>query len=486
MTIPEAVNLALQRFQSGDLKQASDICRAILAQDPHQADTLQLLGLVHLQAGDARTAALAIGRAASLAPGRIDFHYNLGRALNELNQRAEAAVVFRRAASIPTQDAYVMISIAKELSMIGEFADTLAITQHVAAMHPNDAEVLAVHGQALTDMGQHEAALQAVRRSISLRPDDAGAHWNLAMLLLRQGDYAQGWREFEWRFKLANFQKLVRGFPQPMWKGEAAEGKTILLHAEGGFGDTFFYIRYLPRVRARVGRVIVECQKEIIPLVERMEGIERIVARGDALPAFDLQIPMVSLGGVFDRDVNAIQSQVPYLSAPAEQLKKWTARVPRDGKLNVGIAWMASRAGGDETRNLNLGDLAPFGSARNARFFSLQFENDAPQARPAGMDWPDYRKEMGGFPDTAALIMQLDLIISVDTSVAHLAGALGRPVWTLLPLVPSYFWLLGRSDTHWYPTMRLFRQTKLNDWSSPLAEAARKLNELARAHHGTA
>jgi Flp pilus assembly protein TadD len=479
MNVQEAISLATRSFGAGDLGRTQTLCRQVLASFPNQPDVLHLLGLVHYQSGDAAGAADLIRRAVELVPARIDFQYNLGKALMALGRQGQAIDAYRRAAALPVREAGALTQLALEFSLAGAFSDALACSGRALAVSPNDAAALAVHGQSLFDLGRFPEAMDALSRAIALRPDDAVSHYNRAMIRLSEGDYANGWPEFEWRFKLTTI-KLGRDFPRPQWTGEEAADKTLLVHAEGGFGDTIQYIRYAPMLHGRVGRVILECQPALIPLLASMPGIDQIIAGGQALPEFDLHIPLPSLPGAFKTELTNIPNTVPYLTVPADRLAKWSQRVPRDGRLNVGLVWAGNTAEQD-TRSVGLARLGPLAAVGEARFFSLQVGKGAGQVCPAGLELIDHTAELGDFADTGALLSHLDLLISADTSVPHLAGALGRPVWLLTPFVAPYQWLRDRIDSPWYPTMRLFRQKAPGDWSEPVAAVVGMLKEAKRA-----
>jgi hypothetical protein len=262
------------------------------------------------------------------------------------------------------------------------------------------------------------------------------------------------------------------------------EGRTILLHAEQGFGDVIQFIRYLPLVEQRGGRIIVECQAELQRLFQTTAERCQIVIRGQPLPAFDLHCPLLSLPRAFGTALANIPGTEPYLQADAEQVGRWQRRLGEfDSMVKVGLAWAGSPTHKkDRNRSMKLARLAPLGQAPGVRFFSLQKGATAAQAKtpPPGMDLVDWTEELKDFADTAALIANLDLVIAVDTAVVHLAGAMGKPVWTLLPFVPDWRWLLEREDSPWYPTMRLFRQNSWGDWDSVITRVADALSQWVK------
>ena len=302
--------------------------------------------------------------------------------------------------------------------------------------------------------------------------------------MLTRGEFIPGWDEYEWRWRCKDFALFRRNFPQPQWDGSDLSGHTILLHTEQGFGDALQFIRYLPLVTQRGGRIIIQCQAELQRLFQIMAGDCPVMARGQPLPAFDVHCPLLSLPRVFGTTLGTIPRQVPYLHAAHAMVENWRERLAVDaGSLNVGLAWAGHPAfKGDRLRSpRHLSLLAPLVKIRKARFVSLQKGEASNQTRnpPEGMNLVDWTEELKDFADTAALIANLDLVISSDTAVVHLAGAMGKPVWVLLPFAPDWRWLLEREDSPWYPTMRLFRQPAIGDWDSVMQKVVDALAKLS-------
>jgi hypothetical protein len=327
-------------------------------------------------------------------------------------------------------------------------------------------------------LGRLDEARASFDRAVGIRPDFAQARWNRAQAMLLAGDFAQGWREHEWRLKA--HPELQRAFAQPLWLGEVPlDGKTILLHAEQGLGDTLQFCRYAPLVAARGGRVVLEVQKPLVDLMRDLPGVAAVVARGEPLPDFDLHCPLLSLPLAFGTRLDTIPAQMPYLGAPAERAAGWEARLTK--RPRIGLVW-SGNAGHkrDRARSIPLYALMPVFDLDAATFVSLQKEARAADAAVLKQTAKliDVGAELETFADTAALIRQLDLVIAVDTSVAHLAGALGKPLWLLLPAAPDWRWLAGREDSPWYPTARLFRQTVTRAWGPVVARVRAALEEM--------
>jgi ADP-heptose:LPS heptosyltransferase len=305
----------------------------------------------------------------------------------------------------------------------------------------------------------------------------------MSFRLLSCGDFINGWKEYEWRLKI-NARPSVKEFSQLLWDGSDISGKTILLYTEQGHGDAIQFIRYVPAVVQRGATIIVECQKELASLFQNVEGIKKVISIGEQLPAFDLHCPLLSLPLKFNTTLDTIPAEIPYIKVNPLSTRKWKDKLSDDSsKLKVGLVWAGSQSHKDDrNRSFALNTFAPLAQFDNIVFYSLQKEKGSEQAKkpPEGMKLIDHMEEINDFSDTAALIENLDLVISVDTAVAHLAGAMGKPVWTLLPFVPDWRWLLNREDSPWYPTMKLFRQPSHSDWKSVIHKVAEELRSFTR------
>ena len=438
MTTEQAIGLAVQRHRAGRTAEAEAICRGILQRLPDHPAALHLLGVLLGQTGRLDEAVQILRRVIHLQPGSAEAQYNLGFALKASGLAEEAIAAFGRAMEL----------------------------------NPSHAEAHNQLGLALCGKRCFEEARASYRRAIELKADFVPAHWNYALLLLLLGEFEEGWKEFEWRLKMPR-KKLERVFPQPRWTGQDPRGKTILLFAEGGFGDAMQFIRYAPMVAGRGATVLLECQPELVPLLNRVEGISAVFSRGERLAAFDWQTPLQSLPLVFGTTIKTIPADVPYLSAPPQRIEQCAKRLAGDSSFKVGLAWAGS-AGGD-ARSRSLATFAPLAAIPGVTFYGLQKGPEANQPVPPGLRLIQLGDELADFADTAALVSNLDLVISVDTSVAHLAGGLGRPVWTLIPHDPDFRWLLDRTDSPWYPTMRLFRQPAGGQWGLAVESIAAAL-----------
>jgi hypothetical protein len=339
-------------------------------------------------------------------------------------------------------------------------------------LQPYDTDALVNRGVTLHDLKRFDEALASHNRAIALRPDHADAHFFGGLSRLLAGDFGRGWIEYEWRRKGASTGPSRRDFAQPLWLGGAEIAhKTVLLHSEQGFGDTIQFCRYAPLVAARGARVILEVEEPLRGLLTGLAGTARVVAKGERLLDFDLRCPLLSLPLAFGTQLETIPSAGPYLRAPDQALVKWGARLPIKRRPRIGIAWAGNAKHiRDRERSIDLRGLLPLMDA-DATFVSLQKEVRAAdmETLKQSADIIHFGHELESFSDTAALISHLDLVISVDTAIAHLAGALGRPVWILLNYVPDWRWLLDRDDSPWYPSARLFRQSETREWNSVIA-----------------
>jgi hypothetical protein len=417
--------------------------------------------------GRAADALASCDHALALEPAYPDAWSNRGNALSDLNEPQEAECCYRRA-----------------LELAPAFADAwnnLGLTQ--------------------IDLGQHEAALSSYERVLEVNPDAVETHWNRALCLLQMGDFDSGWRTYEWRWARNRINASRREFAQPLWLGDfSIDGKTILLHAEQGLGDTLQFCRYAALVSKRGAKVVLEVQPELTQLLTTLDGVDQLVEEGGALPHFDCHCPLLSLPLAFGTNLTTIPARMPYLLADADATRRWRDRIDAqmdastNGKLKVGLVWaggnrphVAELRKNDARRSMTFGHMAPLLDVPNVQFFSLQ-KGAAAQQRvgtPAERHVIDYTDALHDFADTAALVANLDLVISVDTSTAHLAGALNRPVWILNRFDTCWRWMLERSDTPWYPSATLFRQPALGDWDSVM-HAVRDALAVRSAVHARA
>jgi tetratricopeptide (TPR) repeat protein len=505
---PEALHLfGLLAYQLGRAEAAEPLIRRAIVRQPKIAEYHNSLSAVLQKLGQHPAAESAARTAISLSPKLPEAHRNLANALAEQNRHQEAVVAYRQSLSIAPQnaDAYYGLANAQRklkqwdagvdsyrqavrlrprfaeainnlgatLRLKGDLIAALAANRDAIAIQPANARAHSNLATTLSDFDEWESAIAEHRRAIALQPDDPHFHWNLSLALLTVGDFQSGWAEFEYRWGCRDFPSPVRGFAQPLWKGEPLNGRRILLYAEQGFGDTIQFARYVPLVAGLGGKVILEVHPELCRLLTGTPGAERVIARGQPLPPFDVQCPLMSLPLALGTTIETIPLPAPISFDPA-RAKYWRARLAelKPGR-KIGLVWAGqSWHPNDHNRSIPPERLGPLGAIPDACFISLLKGSAQPPPPSSPLAMTDWTSELGDFSDTAALLSELDLVITVDTAVAHLAGSLGKRTFLLLPFTPDFRWLLKRIDSPWYPTVRLFRQPQRGDWDQPLREIA--------------
>jgi len=479
---PEAYfNLGTVLEDMGHTDQAIAAYLQAIAAKPDYAEAHCNLGIALQAKGHLDQAIAAYRQAIRLKPRFPEAHNNLGNALKEKGQWDQAIAACRQAIALRPNYADAYYNLGNALNANGCGDEAINAYRQAVNLKPNYAAAYSNLGNALKDKGHLEEAATAYRQAIAIKHDYAEAHWNLALVLLPQGNFLQGWEEYEWRWQLNELAALRRNFTQPRWDGGDLHGRTLLLHAEQGLGDTLQFIRYLPLVAPRVGQVIVECPPELQRLLQTNHPDIRMVPRGQTLPTFDVTCPLLSVPRLLATTLANLPRQVPYLHAPAAEIPLWRQRLgPDTAAAKVGLVWR----GGPKPpqRSCRLQQLAPLAQVPGVVFFSLQIGTTAAELAPTpdGLKLTDLSRGLHDFADTAAAIANLDLVITVDTALAHLAGAMGQPVWTLLKFVPDWRWLRERTDSPWYPTMRLFRQPASGDWDSVIQQVSKALTELVQ------
>lgn len=502
----------------GRLTDAASAYRRAIALEPRSGDAHFNLGNTLQAAGRLEEALGCYQRVVELQPQAADAHFNLATLLQERRQDESASRHFEAALALRPDYAEAHANYAALLREADRWTEAAAHCRHALALRPDYAAAwinLGAIEQARLDLpaavgcferaralaeaaqdrktlglalrnlgvvlqmqGRLEDAAHRYQIALTHEPTDAEAHWGLALLDLQRGQYRPGWAGYEWRWRLPDYPSPWRPFPQPLWQGEPLRDRTILLHAEQGLGDTVQFARYVPWVAQQGAHVILECQPPLKTLLAGLSGVAQAIGLGEPLPPFDVHCPLLSLPRLFDTSLETIPRRVPYLRAPSSP----GLILPTEpGVQKVGLAWAGNpRHKQDRTRSLPLRLLDAWFDLPRIRWCSLQVDPRADdqallRQRPGLLDLSPHLRDLAA---TAALIAQLDLVISADTCVAHLAGALGKPVWILLAAAPDWRWLRDRSDSPWYPTARLFRQTVLGDWSHPLQAVAQALRQF--------
>lgn len=470
-TTADRLTLAMERQQTGDFLEAERIYRDILAAEPENADALHMLGVLFSQQGKQELALAHLARAVQLNPVPPFYHSNLGNVFHAMGRLSDAVLCYEEALRLDPDYAEAHGNLANTLDRLGRSTDALTHRLEAVRLRPDRPESYTLLGNTLRTLGMIHEALVCFGQALAIDPDNAEAHAGRGVTLLLAGDFLPGWKDYEWRWKTKRFPP--RNFPQPVWDGTELAGKTILLHAEQGFGDTLQFVRYTALVKEKGGEIVLECQPRLVPLLARLPGIREVVAAGSPLPSFDVHAPLLSLPHILSTALNMVPAATPYLTVPEERLEAWRTKIGEAPGKKVGLVWAGSPTYQDDhIRSLQFGDLAPLLATPGVRFFSLQ---KGPAAAQLTEQATPLEEDSSDVLDTAAAMQNLDLVITVDSMPAHLAGALGVPVWTLLPYSPDWRWMMYREDSPWYPTMRLFRQPQAGDWASVLARVAEAL-----------
>ena len=488
---PEAskawANLGILLSERNKWEEAAACFERAVALSPHSVQLINNLGAMYVKLGHLDKAEELFHQVLVLQPVHADACNNLGMVNLQRGRLAEAEESFRRAMVMQPDLSNSYSNLGMVLRMQGRIDESLAACRQALTLQPDSTGALMNLGNSLRDSGQVLEAISVVERALRLQKDMPGLHLNLGLYLLAVGRLEEGWREYEWRWQCPEYSPVERAYSRPRWRGEAAEGKVLLLWAEQGFGDTLQFCRYAPLAAERGLRVVLTAQPGLVKLLKSLDGVETIVGQGSAVPDHDFQCPLMSLPMVFGTEVGSVPAAVPYLFAEEDAVLAWRERLSDapSGSIKVGLVW-AGRSrlhspdlvATDRRRSISPEMFAPLLGVPGVRYYSLQ--KDGPAAPPE-YNLIDLMAECGDFADTAALITNLDLVISVDTAVVHLAGALGKPVWVLNRFDSCWRWLQDREGSPWYPTLRLFTQHRPGEWESVIA---RVREELARFGSG--
>jgi tetratricopeptide (TPR) repeat protein len=508
--------LGLVKLEGGKAGAAYGLLESALKINPRSAAALSNLAMTLAALNRDADALAALDKALALEPGNFEAINNRGNVLLKLGRPADALAAFEQALTLEPRFLGARANRGNALAQLGRLDEALAQHNAVLAAQPNHAESHYNRGTALASLGRQQDAIAAFDRALALRPnyikaltnraialqacnrhqesltnlrqvlaidkDNADAHHNEALALLTLGDYRRGFEQYEWRWQRSGMPAR-RKFGKPLWLGEyPLARKTILLHAEQGLGDTIQFARYAPLLARTGAKVVLEVQPELTGLLARIEGVVSVVARGEPLPDYDVHCPVGSLPRALRTEVATIPAEIPYLTPSAERIAKWRERIESLPSPRIALAWAGSGAhANDRNRSIALSRLTPLLDVEHANLVSIQRELRGEDAKllartPRLMHIGD---ALDDFEDTAAVAALVDVVISVDTSVVHLAGAMGRPTWILLPFCPDWRWLLDRDDSPWYPTARLFRQPTPGDWDSVIARVKDALSEFS-------
>ncbi len=477
----EQVRLGADLEEAGDRAGAVDCYRQALAADPASFAAYNNLGSLFSRLGDFETALTFLQSAVAIRPSNPDIYNNLGNVYFQQGRAQPAIDCYLKAIALRPECATYYSHLGNALRLQARYAEAEVCLLEALRIRPAYPEAAANLAFCFVEQGRFAEAEALYRCAIEQKPDYAMAHMCLGQLLLHRGDFAAGWVEQEWRWLWPEFPSPRRNFAQPQWKGEEIRTGTLLLHAEQGFGDTIQCLRYVALVRDRLPGVaiILEVHPELKRLAAGLNGVACLLARGEVLPEFDWHCPLMSLPLAFATEMGTIPTVIPYLSAEPEasEFEGWTDRIVtgRAG-LRVGVVW-AGEAGNraDDRRSMPLTALEALWRVPGIDFYSLQ--RGAVVETPA-QPFAGKLAQEGDFAMTASAMRGLDLVIAVDTAVAHLAGSLGLPVWLMLPASADWRWLVDREDSPWYPTARLFRQKTAGDWRAVADQIALELGGL--------
>lgn len=514
-TIVEALALGLKLHQRGELPRAESIYREVLARQPRHAEALHLLGVLALQTsrpGEAITmleqsvaidpdtlehlsnlasAYLAVGRNGEALttldrvlardPHRGDAHYSRGLALSYDGRADEAMAEYRRCLALLPDYVPALGNLGVLLQAEGMLDEAEQSFERAMTLDPKNATTHFNRGTLAKDRGDPAKAIAHYDQALGLDPGHAQARAARGVALLSLGQFLSGWQDYEHRVRCPQFNTLK--FPQPTWDGSPLEGRTLLIHCEQGLGDTLQFIRYVKPIVSQGGKVVVAAHAALIPLLTE-SGLGGLIPREGPLEAFDVHAPLLSLPRILGTDAANVPHDVPYLAAPPERIARWQTELARHPGMKIGIACQGQKNfRGDRFRSLPVEHFARLAQIPSVRLVSLQKEPHLAEAGGGNVpfeviDFGDALDRSGAFLDSAAIIKCLDLVVTSDTAIAHLAGALGARVWVALSMAPDWRWMLGRDDSPWYPTMRLFRQRRRGDWRQVFEDLARELRGM--------
>ncbi len=457
--------------------------RGVLEAEPAHLDALVNLGYALGEQERFDEAEACYERARSVSPHVPEIHHNLGNILREKGRFEEALASYDEA--IRLRPDYVKAHVNRGIALVarGRIPEAAWSLRRAVELQPDFAEAHNSLAHVLSVEGRLDEALHEFERAIDLKPSYPDAHWNRSLLWLLRGDYERGWPAFEWRWR-CNRTLPMPPIRQPRWDGSDITGKTILLHAEQGLGDTLHFVRYAPLVKERGARVILQCQGVLIPLLARTPGIDEFIPWGEPNPHCDVWLPLMSLPAVFGTTLKTVPAEVPYLHADPARIEHWKRELAAVEGFRVGIAWQGSpRHPWDRHRSVSLSLFEPLSRVPGVHVVSLQKGQSDEQSAALARPFPLIRfgelvDRGGAFTDTAAIIKNLDLVITIDSAIAHVAGGLGVPVWIVLHRTPDWRWMLDREDSPWYPTAVLFRQKSFGAWEEVFQRVREELGRL--------
>ena len=451
--------------KAGKFELAKSIYQKILQKDPNNLSALNALGVLYAQSNEKEKAEQLFQQAIQLRPTNADLYFNLGCLYHYSNQWDKAIEAYEIGLQLNANHAGSHNNLGNIYKEWEDFEKARDHYEKAIESDPKHVNSYIGLGAIHFTLGEIQAAENTFRKATTIAPDYPRAHTQLGMTLLLQGQLEAGWKEYEWRYKQPEFS---RHFKQPLWQGKPFQKQTLLITAEQGAGDAIHFMRYMAQVKALGGHVIVECQPSLKSLWMAQSGIDEVITVGEGLPEFQFHCPLMGLARVFNTTLDTIPGEAPYICVPEKRSAQWKKKIgDKAASLRVGIVWAGNADYADDKyRSCSLEDFAPLMTLEGVEFFSLQkgASNEEDKKWLSAQKIIDLEEDLKDFSHTAACIEQLDLVISVDTAVAHLAGALNKPVWVVLPHVCDWRWLQKGNTTPWYPSARLFRQPRRKDW----------------------
>ncbi|MBF0329839.1 MAG: glycosyltransferase family protein [Nitrospirae bacterium] len=514
-TKKELIEAVLKQRENGMLKESSALCTAAVKNFPDDADILHLCGVIESENRDYQNAIISIKKALIINPNMPSAYNNLGVALSESGQLDDAIEAYSKAVSLMGEYAPAYDNLGLALKRNGKLSQAIECFKKAISIDPSYAKAWYHLGNSLYEIGDMDSAekhlvratelaplfadaygnlgsvynekkelskaIKCYREAIRIKPDHANAHWNLSLALLLSGEFEEGWKEYEWRFALKDSEKRI--FSKPKWDcSSQITGKSLLIHTEQGFGDAIQFIRFAPMIKKMDAKIILECQKELTRLFSKVEGVDTVIPEGEKLPEFDLHYPLLSLPlalGITSTNI----PNLPYISPDENEANKWGELLGTLKTLKIGLVWAGKpNHFRDRLRSVPASVFAPLLEVAGARFYSLQKQNHEYAKTEEIESWGiiDFTDKFYDFADTAAFISKLDLVVTVDSAIAHLAGAMGKLVWVMIPFVPDWRWLKKETNSRWYPTMKLFRQEEPGKWEPVVMSLRENLVEMTK------
>jgi tetratricopeptide (TPR) repeat protein len=480
--VPILTNLSICLMQMQRFDEAMPVLERVLQLQPQHADAWANMAILWRAQDDAAKAIACAERAVQLDPQNADNLSNLGTMYRKVKDYRRAKECHEAALKIRPGHAIYLSNLGNVYDDLCDHHTAEKVLNLALKSDPQNYEAQYNLANVQRNLGRHDEAMQRYQQLLQRNPNHAEVHTSHAVLLLYQHEYAAGWQEFEWRWKLAK----PRNFSQPWWNGESLANKTILLWSEQGLGDTLHFVRYIPLLKAQGARVALSCQAALHPLLKNFPGVDALLAEDETLQQFDYHLPLMSLPRVMQTDRHSIPCSIPYLTADPERVATWRERLKNIAGFRVGIVWQGFKDYmSDQLRSFPLQQYAPLADIPNVQLISLQFGYGAEQLRDPKRTFPVHElgpvDQEGAFLDTAAILKNIDLLVSSDTSIVHLAGAMGVPTLLALNLSPNWRWPEGETNSTWYPSIQLFKQTTAGDWPSVVARIATEIRQRSNA-----